>query len=386
MTTAVWRVPMPRSGNGRSEPAPAGKRVGRVLFVASQLHDDSQGRGFLRMAQELVRRELSVGLLWGGGALAAEIEAMGLRSCLCEALWQPIDPLFLPKAPVAFAREFAPELVHLFGCPLARWGMRLARATRAPYVLSVTSFPPPVGEARLPGQWKQGSILALSEEVRQGLVNQGRIPKEAIGVIPMGIAIEDYEDYQESDRSNRVPVVGTVGPLAAERGCDVFLRAAQIILERGREAQFVIAGDGPDGERLRHLAAELAIENFVTFVPQYRDHRRMISVLDICVIPALEEGISLSVIEAMACRKPVVASGVGDAYDVIKDGHTGFLAAKKDPQGMAEKILHLMDDRVLARRLVEAAYTTVCERFSLDASIDHLLSFYSWCVARAEGR
>jgi len=384
MTTTVWRVPMPRPGNGRSEPVPAGPRVSRVLLVASQLQDDSLGRSFLRVAQELARRELTVGLLWGGGTLADEIEAMGLRSCLCEALWLPADPLFLPRAAVACAREFDPQLIHLFGCPLARWGMRLSRAAGAPYILSVLNFPPPVGDARLPGQWKQGSILALSEEVRQGLVNQGRIPKEAIGVIPMGIAIEDYADYQETDRSNRIPVIGTVGSLAPERGCDVFLRAAKVILDRGHEAQFVVAGDGPERERLRRLAGELDIEKWVTFVPEYRDYRRMISVLDICVIPALEEGISLNVIEAMACRKPVVASGVGDAYDVIEDGHTGFLASKKDPQAMAEKIIHLIEDRGLARRLVEAAYTTVCERFSLNASVDHLLSFYSWCVARAE--
>ena len=104
MTTAIWRVPMPRSGNGRGEPEPAGPRVSRVLFVASQLQDDSLGRGFLRVAQEVARRDVAIGLLWGGGTLAPEIDAMGVHSCLCEALGLPSDPLFLPDWKVSFPR------------------------------------------------------------------------------------------------------------------------------------------------------------------------------------------------------------------------------------------------------------------------------------------
>ncbi|MFP4057217.1 MAG: glycosyltransferase family 4 protein [Candidatus Brocadiia bacterium] len=353
--------------------------------MAPAVGDDSFGHGVLRMARELRRRGKDVGLLCGGGALVDAFAGIGMEPQVVRALASPKALRRIPRKMTSWVRSFDPELIHLFGRSLAGVGRRLSAAVGRPYVLSVLTFPPSPGRGRVLGDWARGSIVAVSEELREELVNRGRVPKSVVGVVPMGIAVEDYERYCEDEGTNRVPVVGTVGPLTRERGGEYFVRAAKKLLERGYEAQFLIAGNGPERERLRRLVRRLNIEKWVTMAHEFSDYRRMIAVCDVCVIPSLREGLSLNAIEAMACRKPVVATGMGAAYDVIRDGETGLLAPIADPEAIADKVALLMDDAELARRMVDTAYRRVRERYSLEYSVRQLIDFYSRCLARTGG-
>lgn len=365
-----------REGNGRV--------VSRVLFVCGELRGDSTGYSVLRLARELRRRGKEVALACGGGPLVVEFQRIGISPEVIKSLRAPGRPLWVPRKLAAVVRGFEPQLIQVFGRPLAGWGPALSRLAGVPYVLMVMTFAPSAREGRVRGDWRRGAVVALSEELREALVNQARIPKDAIAVIPIGIAVDDYERYRDSGGANRTPVVGTVGPLTADRGCDYFLRAAREILDRGYDVHFLIAGEGPERKRLRAAVRELNIEKWVTMAHHFTDYRRMIAVLDVCVIPALREGLSLNAIEAMACRKPVVATGVGAVYDIVEDGETGLLVPKKDPVALADKVVELLDDHDLAARIVEAAYQRVKERFSLRATVEQLLEFYSKCLARME--
>jgi len=375
--STVFRLP-----HDRLEPDTTQRVVERVLFITGQLHDDSAGHNILRLARELRRRGKEVGLACAGGPLTNRFEKIGISPLVTPLLNRSRATPLPARTLLARARDLQPELLHLFGRPLAAWGLRLARALQLPYVLTITTFAARRG--RLKGDWRRGAIATYSEELREELVNHDRVPKEAIGVLPPGIALADYERFRDSNGSSQVPIVGTVGPLVPERGCDYFLKAAREILDRGRQVQFLVAGDGPELPRLRRLARQLQLDQHVTFAEHYDDYRSMLAVLDVCVLSALQEGLSLNVLEAIACRKPVVATGAGPVCGVIKDGETGFLAPKKDPVAIAEKVLKLLDDEGLARKIVDAAYEMVRERFSIEASVQALLRFYSWCVTRAE--
>jgi len=364
--------------------ADMGLPVSRVLFVAREVGDDSMGHSVLRLARELRRRGKEVEIACGGGALAAEFEGIGARPHVVRGLADDGVPFRAPHALAARMREFSPDLVHAFGRPLAGWAERVSAVTQCPYVLTVMTFAPGGRRERLRGDWERGSIVAVSEELREELVNHDKIPKRAIGVIPIGIALEDYERYATPPGEAPTPVVGMVGPLTPESGCEYFVRAAREIVDRGVDAHFLIAGDGPERGRLRRLIGELRFEKWVTTVEDFKDYRRMIAVLDVCVIPAVQEGLSLNVIEAMACRKPVVATGVGPVCSVVRDGETGFLAPKKDVAAIADKVIQLIHDPELVRRVVDAAYAMVSERFSLERSVQALLTFYSRCIARSE--
>lgn len=375
--STVFRLPQ-----GRPETDEPPRVVERVLFIAGEVREDSTGHSILRLARELRRRGKEVGLACAGGSLVDRFETIGISPVVARPLAWPRAALLPAPGLVGLARDFQPELLHLFGRPLAAWGRRLSGSVELPYALTVTTFAPT--RSPLKGEWRRGAVVTYSEELREELVNHDHVPKEAIGIIPLGIALGDYERYRHSEGSSEVPVVGTVGPLTPAGGCEYFVRAAREILDRGRQVRFLVAGDGPERLRLRRLARQLDLEPHLTFAEHYGDYRSMLAVLDVCVLPALQEGLSLNVLEAIACRKPVVATGAGPVCGVVKDGETGFLAPKKDPGAIAGKVLTLLDDEGLARKMVDAAYEMVRERFSIEASVQCLLRFYSWCVARAE--
>jgi glycosyltransferase involved in cell wall biosynthesis len=98
--------------------------------------------------------------------------------------------------------------------------------------------------------------------------------------------------------------------------------------------------------------------------------------MDICVLPGAEEGPDQTIIEAMAAGRPVITTGAGGVFDVIRDEVTGLIAEKGDRAKLAGAILSLVDDRGLARRLGQAARSVVLDRFPLDRMIDETLAAY----------
>ncbi|MBM4034359.1 MAG: glycosyltransferase family 4 protein [Planctomycetes bacterium] len=378
--STVFRI---ANGAGAQREGQAPRRVRKALFVAGGLCDDSVCHSVLRLARELGRRGCEVGLACGGGPLLAAFQRHGIATFATSRLMRPRPPLRTPRALLDYIQDFGPDLLHCFGRALAPWAARLAEAAGRPYVLTVSDFAPDGRRGKLPGNWRRGSVMAVSEDLREELVNQARMPKDAIAVIPIGIALDEYERYQATHDRAGVPVVGTVGPLTPERGCEYFIRAAKEVLDRGHNAHFLIAGDGPERFPIRRVIHELKLDKAVTVAEAFPDYRKMIAVLDICVLPAVREGLGLDILEAMACRKPVVATGAGPAYSLIADGETGLLAPKKDPAAIAEKIIALLRDPALAGRLVEAAYAMVRQRFSVEATAEVLLRYYEWCAQRA---
>ncbi len=372
------RAPQPEEGLDAAPPPR------KVLFVTARLCDDSICHSVLRLARELMRRGCQVSLACGGGPLVAEFQRSGIPAAVIGRLGASRHPFLIPRALRDHVQKVEPDLLHFFGRPLARLAARFADQTHKPYVLTVTTFAPHGSTSRLPGRWERGAVMAASEELREELVNQSRIPKDAIAVIPIGIALEEYARYCATNESRAVPVVGTVGPLTPERGGEYFLRAAKEVIERGLAAQFLIAGDGPERFPLRRLIHELGVDRWVTVVEAFSDYRSMIALLDICVIPAVREGLGLDVLEAMACRKPVVATGAGPAFSLISDGQTGLLAPKKDPAALAEKVIHLLREPELAQRITDAAYEMVREHLSVEATTDALLGVYATCLQRSE--
>jgi len=364
-------------------PGAAGRAVARVQFVSGGLNDTSVCHSVLRLARELRHRGVEVAVACGGGCLLPAFERAGIPTLVVSRLATARWPLLMPRALVEQVRAFEPDLLHFFGRPLAAWAASLAARTGKPYVLTIATFPEPGQRVKVPGDWRRGSLMAVSEELREELVNRAHIPKDAIAVIPVGIAFEEYQRYQAAGDPALVPVVGTVGPLTPERGCEYFVRAAKEVLERGHSAQFLVAGDGPELPRLRRLIRELGIGKSVTIAEAVPDYRAVLAMLDICVIPTVRECLGLDVLEAMACRRPVVAAGAGPACSLIREGETGLLAPKKDPAAIAEQVVRLLQEPPLASKLVEAAYRMVRDHYSVQATTERLLDFYAKCLGKA---
>ena len=279
---------------------------------------------------------------------------------------------------IRFLEEFNPDLIHIQNLRTLPLGHRLAERLQRPHLVTVHHVPEEDGLASQIPHWLLTAVIAVNEDIRESLVNDHRISKELIRVIPPGINLERYVPLESRNPAfqGRLPVVGTIGRLDPLKGIHHFLRAARKVLDRGREAMFVIVGDGEDERSLRLEAKGLGIEKHVTFAPPMPDIVDLYRSFDIVVVPTQRGGVGLTALEAMAMEKPVVASAVGELLNIVLDGRTGFLVAEKDPDQIADRITRLLDDPALCAGLGKAARRRIEEDYSLPSMVGATEALY----------
>jgi glycosyltransferase involved in cell wall biosynthesis len=219
-------------------------------------------------------------------------------------------------------------------------------------------------------------VVAVSEALREFLVNESKVPKEKIDVVPNGLDLSAYKAAPPFARPDQVPVVGSFGRLEPVRGFEYFIKAAKIVVDAGHKVEFLIVGAGSDEGRLRDLVFRLDMSKCVTFHSEPCDYSRRIDSMDIVVVCPLREGFGMVALEAMGCGRPVIASAVGGMYSLIKDGETGLLVPPKDPDGIAERIITLLRDKEEAERLGLRARALVEEKFTMEIVADKTEAVY----------
>ncbi len=171
-------------------------------------------------------------------------------------------------------------------------------------------------------------------------------------------------------------VVVTVRRLVKKNSVETLLRAMPEVI-RKLDAELLVVGDGPERERLQNLARKLGISGRVKFVgwvpntevPDY------LALADVVVIPSIAEASSISMLEAMAMGKPVVASSLPGISDVAEDGYDAILVPPLSPDKIAEAILDLANDRALASRIGKKARETA-EKYSLERIVKKYYTLY----------
>ncbi|MEM4288313.1 MAG: glycosyltransferase family 4 protein [Candidatus Caldarchaeum sp.] len=165
--------------------------------------------------------------------------------------------------------------------------------------------------------------------------------------------------------------VVNVGRLSREKNVEALLSAARQL----PETTFVIVGGGPEYHRLKSLSKGL---KNVVFTGEVSHDKALgyIAGSDLLVLPSLVEGLSTVLLEAMACKTPVIATRVGGNVELVKHGYTGVLIEPADIQALVEAIRKLLDDRPFAVKLAENAYKMVLENFSWDAVFPKYLEVY----------
>ncbi len=179
------------------------------------------------------------------------------------------------------------------------------------------------------------------------------------------------------------PVVGVVGRLVADKGQDDLLRAAPSILARHPGTKFVLAGTGTAEPALRDLAARLGVAGSVLFLGFRDDVPRITAGLDLAVLPSVDCDASPTVVkEALACGVPVVATDIGGAKEIIRNGETGLVVPPRDPARLAAAILALLDDRSRAKAMGRLGSEDVRARFSPDRLAGDTIAVYEGVLQR----
>jgi glycosyltransferase involved in cell wall biosynthesis len=175
-------------------------------------------------------------------------------------------------------------------------------------------------------------------------------------------------------------VIGTVGRLAAVKDQASLVRAFAALRNQEecgeREPFLAIVGDGPSEVELKRLAAELGVLPFVWMPGSRIDVPELLRCFDLFVLPSLNEGISNTVLEAMATGIPVIATAVGGNPELIVDGETGVLFESGNVGELTTCMLDYMRDPGKVRRHGIAARATVETKFSLQIMIERYRSLY----------
>ena len=237
--------------------------------------------------------------------------------------------------------------------------------------------------------------VALSRHLENYLERQVGVPPEAISQIYNGV---DTERFQPSAQDRpAIPgcpfggpgqwLVGTVGRLEAVKDqlnlAHAFVRAFELSPDAANRLRLILVGDGPLREEVNAVLERGGVRDRVWFAGERGDVPDILRGLDCFVLPSLAEGISNTILEAMATRLPVVATRVGGNPELIESGMTGLLVQPANRDALAEAILYYFSERATARRHAKAAQRLTHARFSLTRMVGEYAALYERELAAA---
>lgn len=240
-------------------------------------------------------------------------------------------------------------------------------------------------------------ILAVSRTTEDHLIEKG-IDRKKIGVIFNGIDEDRFKvqlgfrDIREEYRlENGAKLIGCIGRMIPQKGHKVFLSAIPGVIRERPETFFLIIGGVFLGEdvyqkELLEMIERNGIEKRVLMTGFRSDIEDVIRSLDIVVLPSIApEAFPLTLLEAMALRRPVIASDIGGFKEIIEDGIHGFLVEPNRSGPITERILYLLTHQDIADQMAERAQERVRQRFSLTQYITGMEQACRWAVFK-EGR
>jgi glycosyltransferase involved in cell wall biosynthesis len=227
-------------------------------------------------------------------------------------------------------------------------------------------------------------ITTETPALREDLISFKIAPQEKIKVVPLGLELDQFVDLssyrgvlrKRLGLQEHTIIVGIVARLVPIKAVDLFLHSAKRLISVHDKVHFVIVGDGELRAELQTTAEELGLAGKVTFTGFWKDLREVYADLDIVALTSLNEGCPVSIIEALAAGKPVVATAVGGVKDVIQHGENGLLVPPGDPDRIARACADLIDSPSTRQRLADRGRRTVFENFAIQDSVDLVEQLY----------
>ncbi|MCB9882057.1 MAG: glycosyltransferase family 4 protein [Planctomycetes bacterium] len=356
-------------------------KVRKVTLITSRLELRGSAASTLHLARGLVERDIDVQVICRGGALTSQFEAEGIRPKVLEIYGDsPLNVFTWPKL-LKLLRDHSPDLLHFQHPHLGRLARLLGWWLEIPYAYTIHSSPPP--KITYPPPWLLG-VIAVSEGVREELVNRTAVPREIVAVIEDGVEVHEPDYDPEPAERKAIPVIGAMNRLDGNRGLRYLILAARKLLDRGSPVHVVIVGEGPDEYALRRLIREQGLTESVTITHPSGDYRKILALFDVFVSVSLTESLGIFCLEAMALGKPVIATAVGGVFQYLKDGHNGLFIPPRDSGTLADRIELLIDRPELCHQLGVEAKKLVSERYPVSRTIDRTIEFYEAVLDRAE--
>ena len=220
------------------------------------------------------------------------------------------------------------------------------------------------------------AFIAVAEPHGRYLAEHEGCPAHKVRVIPNGVDTDRFHPRwpdlalrAELQLPEGIPVAGIVAALRPEKNHDLFLRSAALIRQELPEARFLVVGDGPERGRLQQLAGELGLNDSVRFLGTRHDTPALLALTDVFLLTSHMEANPVSILEAMATEKPVVATRVGSVPETVLDGQTGYLAPPGDAPQIAARAVELLRNPERAMAMGRAAREHVVSQWSVNRMV-----------------
>ena len=290
-------------------------------------------------------------------------------------------------------KQLAPDIIHAHdphGVSMAATALSMAApapkpalvaARRAEYRIAMNSF----------SRWKYSQVdcfIASCAAVRDRLVADG-IPRAKTSIVNEGVDVGRIARLPTADVHGEfflphgAPVVGTVAALVPDKGLQHLVDAASLVIHDVPDARFVIVGDGELRDSLERHIRERRLERHV-FLAGYRDDAlELTKGFDLFAMSSLHEGMCTPLVDAMAASKAAVCTEAGGIPEVVVDGVTGFLVPRRDSRAMAARLIELLKDEGLRRRMGEAALARAREAFTVERMVARTAALYERLAGRS---
>ena len=281
------------------------------------------------------------------------------------------DPATLPALLKVIDRKKI-DILHLHGYGATTFGRVAGAIRRLPTIvhehanLTDTPWFQKIADSAL--EPVTDIAIAVSKSTADFVVHARRIPLAKVKVVYLGVPLEEFSRTRSQDEIQAARAelgiarddvaIGTVTRLHDSKGNSYLVDAARLVLNERPHARFFIVGEGPLRESLEQQARALNLGNRFTFAGFAKDVPRALSAFDISVFPSLWEGTPLTVFEALAMGKAIVATDADGLIDVLTPEHDAVIVPKRNARALADGLIRVIDAPHTRERLSAAAFET----------------------------
>ena len=279
-------------------------------------------------------------------------------------------------------RHFNPDILHAHYA--TSYGLVGALSHFHPYIISswgtdVMKFPNKnfVAKSILKYNFNSADVLCATSNTIKEYIHA--VVKKDVSIVPFGVDTETFSPkkvkslFRETDF-----VIGSIKPLEELYNTDILLKSFAGLYKKYPELKLLVAGEGSSEKKLMDMAAELGITDAVTFTGRipFKEISKYYNMIDVLVNISEYESFGVSVIEAMACEKPVIVTNVGGLKEIVKDDSLGIKVDVRNVEQTSAAIESLIRDRVKYKSIAESSRKHVMENYSWKSNLEHMINIY----------
>lgn len=226
--------------------------------------------------------------------------------------------------------------------------------------------------------------ISISEELFNFFVSSKSLDIEKLAKIINGIPIEKFEVKGERLRirqqyniSDNDFLIGSIGNLRPEKNHVMQIKALPLLIRNHKNIKLMLVGDGSTKGQLQKLALSLGVKDHVIFTGSKPDASIYYEAFDVYLLTSLFEGLPLTVLEAMAAKKPIIATDVIGINEVVKNDYNGFLVELDNVEELTTKLIVVMNSNGLFDKIVENAFETVKQKYSMSQCAAHYTKLFN---------